>query len=288
MTMDNVTPTTSIEKFIDVEKVISQKSKYLMKVIPGFIIRYLKKILHEDRINQHIIDNKNKYNLDFIDAVLKEIGVEINTINIENLPSEGNIIIASNHPLGGLDGMGLIQAVGKVRKSLKFLVNDLLLNIDNLKGLFIPINKLGKASKETATLIEETYKSEAVVLNFPFGLVSRKRQGNIIDLEWKKSFLVKAKHFKRDIIPVHIDGKNSNFFYWLSNTRKRLGIKANIEMFFLVNEMYKQENKTLTITFGQRIPYQYFDNRHSDSEWSELLRKYVYQLSNNPNAKFIS
>jgi len=287
MTIEQIKPNSNFKKFIDVEGVIAQKNKYLKKALPGYVIRFLKKILCEDRINKSIYDNLDKFDLDFIDGILIDFGVEIKTVNYENIPADNRIIIVSNHPLGGLDGMGLMQVVGKVHRNIKFLVNDLLLNIDNLRNLFVPINKLGKASKENAAYIDQTFRSEAVILNFPFGLVSRKRRGQIKDLEWKKSFLVKAKQYKRDIIPVHINGKNSNFFYWLSNTRKFLGIKTNIEMFFLVNEMYKQKNKTMTITFGERIPYTLFDKHFTDAEWSEKLRKYVYQLSVDSNARFI-
>jgi len=273
-------------KFIDIEGIIQQKSIYLRRIIPNSVLKFLKKILHEDELNKSINDNKEKYDLDFIDAILRDFGTSIKLINENNIPPSGRQIIVSNHPLGGLDGMALMQVIGKKRKNLKFLVNDVLLNIENLKGLFIPINKTGKPSKEAAKMIDETFKSENLVLNFPFGLVSRKRRGKIMDLDWKKSFVVKAKQYKRDIIPVHINGKNSNFFYTLSNLRKILGIKTNIEMFFLVDEMYKQNNKEIIITIGQQISYLDLDNRYSDSEWAEKLRQYSYKLANDTNATF--
>ena len=107
-----------------------------------------------------------------------------------------------------------------------------------------------------------------------------------MDLDWKKTFVTKAKEYQRDIIPVHIDGRNSNFFYNLARVRKFLKIKVNIEMAFLVDEMFKQRNKTLTITFGRPIPYQVFDHRFTDAQWAEKLRTFSYQLPDDPNQIF--
>ena len=154
----------------------------------------------------------------------------------------GRYIIASNHPLGGLDGVALMQVMGRKRKDIVFPVNDILLYLPNLRELFIPINKHG-SNNENVEIIQKTFESEKMILYFPAGLVSRKQKGGIMDLEWRKTFISKSKQYKRDIIPVHIDGRNSSFFYSLANLRKMLNIKANIEMLFLPDEMYKQKNK---------------------------------------------
>jgi len=193
--------------------------------------------------------------------------------------------VAANHPLGGLDGMALMWAVGKVRKDIVFPVNDLLMNLDNLKELFIPINKHG-SNAGNVRLIDETYASEKAILYFPAGLCSRKGKGGICDLEWKKSFIAKTRVHQRDIIPAFIEGRNSEWFYNLARWRSRLGIKANIEMLYLVDEMYKQRNKDIYITFGKRIPYTEFDRRYKDLAWAQILKHHVYSLSKNPEAAF--
>lgn len=275
------------KKYIDVEKVISSKSEKFLKVVPKFIIRKIKKVLHEDEINDALNRNSELKGLDFVQEILIEFGTRIKVINENYIPESGKFIIASNHPLGGLDGLALMNIVGKHNKNIKFLVNDLLLNLENLKDLFIPINTIGKTTRETAVLLRKIYESDNLILNFPFGLVSRKKRGKVEDLEWKKSFITKAREYQRDIIPVYINGKNSNFFYTLANIRKMLGIKLNIEMFFLVNEMYRQRDKLITIIFGKPIPYTCFNTSISDADWAERMRKYVYQLANSPDLKFI-
>ncbi len=228
--------------FIDVERVFSQKNPRLSALIPGFVYNYLKRILHQNQINDLIGRSKHRYGLDFVDAIMEEFDPEVEVIGLDKIPLDERIVIASNHPLGGLDGIALMQAVGKKRQDIRFPVNDILLYLENLKPLFIPINKHGSNS-ENIKILNETFEGNDSICYFPFGLVSRKKNGQIFDLEWKKTFLTKAKKYKRTIVPTHIGGRNSNFFYGLSNLRKNLGIKANIEMLYLADEFFKQKDK---------------------------------------------
>jgi putative hemolysin len=177
-----------------------------------------------------------------------------------------------------MDGMALIQVVGRVRKDIVFPVNDILTYIPGLQPLFIPINKHGK-NTENLEIIENTFASGKVILYFPAGLVSRKHKGGIIkDLEWKKTFITKARKYKRDVIPVYISGRNSNFFYNLASWRGKLGIKANIEMLYLVDEMARQKGKTIKMVFGHPIPYTTFDRSKSDVQWAAFVKNIVYDL----------
>lgn len=275
-----------VNKQIDIENVIRSKNPKILKFIPRFLLSYLKKILHEDELNIAIENHKDQEGLDFVEGILKAFGAKINVINPQNIPYSGKYIIASNHPLGGLDGLALMHVVGKVRKDIVFPVNDLLLFLKNLKPLFIPINKHGK-NTENIKLIEETFASDILVLYFPAGLCSRKQKGKIYDLEWKNTFIKKAVQYQRDIIPVHIDGKNSNFFYNLANLRKWFGIKANIEMLYLVDEMYNQYEKDINITFGKPISYKVLENIYKSKEWAEKIKGHVYNLRENKEAEFI-
>jgi putative hemolysin len=266
------------EKFIEIEKVIAEKNPRLAKALPGFIISYIKKVLHQDQINTFITAHGHLYNFDFIEKIIKEFGVEIETIGMENVPEKGGIVIASNHPLGGLDALSMMHMIGKKRKDMRFIVNDILLSFKNLKELFIPVNKHGKSGAESVKMINAQFASDELTLVFPAGLVSRKQEGIIKDLDWKKSFITKARQYQRDIIPVYVEGKNSSFFYNLSLWRKRLGIKANIEMFYLMDEMYKQRGKKITIYFGKPIKYSTFDKSNTDEQWANILKGLVYSL----------
>lgn len=266
--------------FINVRKIVAAKNPRLLRIIPGFLFTLLEKIIHQKTINHIIYTHRDKFGLDFVQATLEEFGVKVIIgKDSEEIPPDGRYILASNHPLGGLDGLALMQVIGKVRKDVVFPVNDLLLFIPGLKSLFIPINKHGK-NNENVAIIEQTFASDKTILFFPAGLVSRKQKGGIIkDLEWKKTFITRAKKYQRDIIPVYISGKNSNFFYNFANFRKRMNIKANLEMLFLPHEMIRQNNKTLVITFGKPIPWTRFDKSRTDAQWAEIIREEVYTLA---------
>jgi len=273
------------ENFIDIERVITDKNPKLLRVLPKFLIDYLKRVIHQKDLNLAIYTNRHKFDLDFLNAVFNQFGAKITTEGITNIPRCGRYLIASNHPLGGLDGIALMCVVGKIRKDIVFPVNDILMNLPNINGLFIPVNKHG-SNADNVSLFEETFASDKTLLYFPAGLCSRKQYGGISDLEWKKSFISKARKHERNIIPTHIDGRNSNFFYNLANMRKILGIKANIEMLYLVDEMYRQKNKHIHIVFGKPIPFQVFDKRFSDAVWAEHVKAFVYSLEQNPSGTF--
>lgn len=247
--------------------------------MPGFVLSYIKRIVHESDINTIMAKHGHLQGLDFVDALIGEFGVQISLHGAENIPLDRPVIFASNHPLGGLDGIVLMHVLGKYRRDLKFLVNDILLNIPNFEGVFVPVNKHGGHGKAGVELIESTYASDEAVLIFPAGLVSRKQEEGIKDLEWKKSFINKAKKYKKDVVPVYMDGKNSGFFYGLADYRKKLGIKANVEMFYLADEMFGQRNKKISVHIGKPISYQYFDDSKSDRYWAEEVKKKVYDIA---------
>lgn len=273
------------EKFIDIRKIFNSKNPRLAKSIPGFIFRLLGRIIHQDELNAFMYANKERWGLDYTRAILDGFHVGSAVVNPPVLRPGGRYLVASNHPLGGMDGIALLYETGKLRKDVMFPVNDLLLNLPNLYELFIPVNKHG-SNAENIRLFNDTFASDVVILYFPAGLVSRKQNGVIKDVEWKKTFLTKAKAYHRDIIPVYISGKNTNFFYNLANIRKKLGVKANIEMLFLPDEMYKYKNKTIVITYGKPIPIGTFDKSKSDQEWASLLKEHVYKLEANPDLEF--
>ena len=274
------------EKFIDIERIFSEKSPRLAKSIPGFIFRLLQRIIHQDEINEFMYTNKDKWGLDYARAILEGFQVKTEVVNPPDLKPDRRYLVASNHPLGGMDGIALIHEAGKLKREVVFPVNDLLLNLPNLYEVFIPVNKHG-SNAENIRLFNDTFASDVMILYFPAGLVSRKQSGKIMDVEWKKTFLSKAKAYNRDIVPVHISGRNTNFFYNLAKLRKKFGIKANIEMLFLPDQMYKYKNKVIRITFGKPIPVSIFDRSKTDQQWASMLKEHIYKLEFNPEQDFM-
>lgn len=273
------------EKTIDVKNIFEKKNPTLAKFIPGFVYSYIRKMVHQDRANRILFENKDKYGLDFVRASLEDINADIEIFGLDNIPSNGKVTLISNHPLGGFDGLALMDTVGRVRKDFYFLANDILMMLPNLKTLFVPVNKHG-SNQEYRQVLNKSFSDENIILIFPSGMVSRKIDGIIQDLDWKYSFLTQSKRNQRDIVPVFIEAKNSNKFYNIGYWRKKLGIKANIEMFFLVDEMFNFGGKKMNIYIGKPIPYTEIDNRYSIKDWAKIYRKFVYSLKENININF--
>jgi putative hemolysin len=266
--------------YVDVDKVLRQKARKLYPFIPGFLIRYLKRVVHQKEINKAIPRYYHLKGLEFVDAVLNEyFGIDIEVVHPENIPGPGRFIVVSNHPLGGLDGMALMHVIGRNRPDLKYLANDILMELKSLESLFVAVNKHGRNSQESVRIIESLFASDELVMIFPAGLVSRRQKGGVIaDLEWKKSFISKAIQHKRDVIPIHVAGRNSEFFYNLARWRKRLGIKTNLEMLYLADEMFGQKDKKIRITFGKPVSYTVFTRARTHYEWAQLMKEHVYTL----------
>lgn len=265
------------ETTIDVKKVIASKNQKLLKWIPDILINKVKRIIHQDEINEIIYMYREDEPIAFATHVLERFGVKVSVFGMDNLSKAQRFLVAANHPLGGLDGMALLSAVGNQYPNVVFPVNDLLLFIPQFHGAFIPINKHGSNASNIA-IFNENFASEKPILYFPAGICSRKQQGEIKDLEWKKTFISLAVKYQRDIIPTYVEGKNSNFFYNLANLRKRLKIKANIEMIYLPDEMFRQKGKSLKIVFSQPVPYQIFDKSHKPGEWAQMMRAFIYTI----------
>jgi len=272
------TPEIGKAKEIDVENVLYSKNPALKKIVPKFFVNYLKRIVHQDEINEFLRECSHLRDADMVNAFLTKFEIKYTVSGIENIPEKGRYIFASNHPLGGLDGLVFIYELSKHFPDIKFPVNDILTNIENMSGILLPVNKHGSQGKEAARMIEEAYSSDSQILYFPAGLCSRKKRGVIKDLTWHKSFISKAIQHKRDVVPAYFSGRNSNFFYNLSNIRKFLGIKANIEMLYLADEMFKQKGKEISLTFGKPIPWQIFDKSRSAPEWAEWVKSKSYEL----------
>lgn len=264
---------------IDVDKILRQKTGKKYKFIPGFVISYLKRIVHQDELNGFLSENKGKEGVEFLDACMTFLDTKLNIKGLENLPETGRCTFVCNHPLGGQDGISLGYVLGKrYEGKVKYLVNDLLMNLKGLAPLCIPINKTGSQSRDFPRMVEAGFNSDNHIIMFPAGLCSRRQKGIIKDLDWKKTFIVKSVETQRDIVPLHFEGRNSNFFYGLANVCKFLGIKINIAMLYLADEMFKNKHKTFTLTIGKPIPWQTFDKSKTPTEWAQSVKDIVYSL----------
>jgi putative hemolysin len=264
---------------IDIREIVRAKNPKIERKIPGFIYKWLTRILHLKEINLIMKDYGHLTGVDFLREFFSKNDIRFNLVGAENIPREGKFIFAGNHPLGGLDGTIILYYLNENIGLTRTLSNDFLMEIKPLSEWFVPINKVGKQSRHSVNQIDELYQSDNQILIFPAGLCSRKIKGKITDLTWQKHFIQKAVEYKTDIIPIYFDGKNSNFFYNLAKIRKFFRIKFNIEMMYLADEMFKNRGKAFTLHFGKPISYTTFKHTKKPLEWAAEVKKITYSLA---------
>ncbi|WP_314313824.1 glycerol acyltransferase [Hoylesella marshii] len=271
-----------IEKTINIEEILHRKMGGKVRWVPSPLIAWLKRIVHEDEVNAFLNESRNLTGVDWLEACVHYLGMTLDVRGKENLPPKGDgclYTFVSNHPLGGVDGVALGFLIGRHYDGhFRYLVNDLLMNLPGLAPLCIPINTTGSKSRNFPSVVEAGFADNHHILMFPAGLCSRKIGREIRDLPWKKTFITKSIETHRDVVPIRFSGRNSAFFYRLANICKALGIKFNIAMLFLVDEMYKNRNQTFSVSIGKPIPWQTFDKSKTPAEWAAYVQKRVYEL----------
>lgn len=270
------------ERTIDLDRIIREKMGPKARYVPSVAVRWLKHIIHQDEVNRFLWESRDKKGTEWLEECTRYLDMTLDIEGLENLPDKNDgrlYTFVSNHPLGGVDGVALGAIIGRHYDGrFRYLVNDLLMNLPGLAPLCIPINKTGKQSRSFPEMVEAGFSGDNHILMFPAGICSRKIDGQIHDLPWKKTFITKSVETKRDIVPIHFGGRNSDFFYGLANVCKALHIKFNIAMLFLVDEMYKNVHKSFRVAIGKPIPWQTFDKSKTAMEWAKYVQDMVYRL----------
>lgn len=276
----------SVEKTIDIKRILKDKMGSKARYVPCFLVAWLKKIIHEDEVNRFLWENRNLKGTEWLTACVQYLDMTLDIVGAENLPDKNDAKLytfVSNHPLGGQDGVSLGSIIGRhYDGKFRYLVNDLLLNLPGLKPVSIGINKTGKQSRDFPRMVEAGFNSDNHLLMFPAGLNSRRINGEIHDLPWKKTFITKSVETHRDVVPIHFSGQNSKRFYRIAKFSDRY-LPFNLAMLFLVDEMYRNVGKTFRITIGKPIPWQTFNKTKTPMEWANFVEERVYALSSNDN-----
>lgn len=270
---------------LDIEGILRKRiPSRKQKFIPGFLYGALSRLIHQDELNEMLRIGYPSQGSEFSRKVLEHLDIEVTVEGAENLPAKDRrVVFASNHPLGGLDGIALIAVLGQRYgdENIRFLVNDLLMNVEPLGTVFLPINKYGSQARAAAEAINAEYASDRQIVIFPAGLVSRLHPGGEVhDLKWQKAFVQKAIENDRDIVPVRFVALNRKRFYRLAKWRKKLGIKVNIEQATLPAELCASRGKRFRIIIEQ--PVSVLELRASGKSFPQLaedLRAAIYRLS---------
>lgn len=273
--------TVITEKTIDLDNILRSKVGAKAKWIPRPLVWWLKRIIHQDEVNKYLWESRHLQGTEWLEECVRYLDATLDIVGKENLPAKDDgrlYTFVSNHPLGGEDGVALGAIIGRHYDGrFRYLVNDLLMNLPGLAPLCIPINKTGKQGRDFPKMVEAGFQSDNHMLMFPAGLCSRRKNGVIKDIPWKKTFISKSVECQRDVVPIHFSGQNSAFFYRLANFSDRF-LPFNLAMIFLVDEMYKNVHKTFRVSIGKPIPWQTFDKSKTPMEWAQFVKEQVYKL----------
>ena len=261
---------------IDIDEVLKAKVK---KKLPKFLVNFLKRRIHQDEINDCIEKAEHPQGVGFFDEALNYLDIKYEVRGAEKLDPSRRCIFASNHPIGGPEALIMGSVMRRYYgESFRVPVNNILAHFHPLSEFFVPINMGGRQTKEISEGLTRMFESPYQVLVYPAGKCARKEHGKVTEQPWKKMFITQSRKYERDVVPVHMSGYNSKLFMFLTSFSKFIGLKFNIGMFMLVDELFKKQHKTFVITFGKPIPYTSFDKSKTDQQWAESVKQIVENL----------
>ena len=262
---------------IDIDKIVRSRAGSKARFIPRFATNWLARFIHQDFLNTYL--RTAPTGVDFCTGTVNYLKVTLSVEGLDSLPADGRFTFVSNHPLGAIDGVALGSIIGnRYDGRIKYLVNDLLMNLEGLAPICVPINKIGKQAKGMPQAIEQVFNSDNHVIMFPAGLCSRRQpDGSIRDLEWRPTFIKQSVRTQRDIIPIHFIAQNSDRFYNVARWCKRLHL-PNIAMAYLPDEMWRAQGGHFRVIFGTPIPWQRFDRSRTPRQWAQWVQDTIYSL----------
>jgi len=269
-------------KAMDVERLLQEKGPSLYRRLPPGVMALLKGILREKKVNRWAWAMRDLEGDAFVKRLLEKLQVKIEIQHLDRIPKDEKITIVSNHPSGGIDGLLLLYLSHQARSQGRILVNDVLFELPQLASLFVPIDKFtsGSGGQRGLGTVDHFYQGSEPVLLFPAGKTSRPRKGKLWDEHWQSSFVRKSREHRRTIIPVHIETRNSQHFYWIWKLRSLFGLRANLEMFLLVDELFRQKGRTITLRVGKPRREHWNLPRKEDRAFAWNLYQEVHNLPN--------
>ena len=262
---------------LDLNEILGPK---MSAKLPGFVKRFFARRLHIKQINDCIMKAEHYAGAGFFDEALDYVGITYKVRGEENIDLSKKYLFACNHPLGGPEALIIGSIFSRIYGD-GFMVpsNQILYNMKPLQEFFVPVSVGGRQGREIAERIAGMFESDRQVLVFPAGLCAKSIKGVVTEMPWKKMFISQARKYQRDVVPVHISGHNSKWYFFLSWLSRTLKLKFNLGMIYLVDELFKQRGNEFVITFGKPIEYDRFDKTKTDLQWADEVKNIVKNLA---------
>jgi putative hemolysin len=265
-------------EYINIHKLIKASDSKFLKRLPDFAIYLVKLIIRQNEINRILSVYANFEGVDFLPKIIDELNIKVEIVGKENLPENGRCFFVANHPFGFVDGLILTNTVGEKYGDFRAIGNNVFMLIPHLKGNIAAVNVFGTNSREYILELERVFNSDIPITHFPAGLVSRIKKGKVEDSDWQKGFIKKAVAYQRNVVPFYFYGRNSLLFYFIYIARKTFGISKTLELVLLPHELFNKRNKTIRVKIGKPISYSTFDMSRSHYDWTQFVKKQVYNL----------
>jgi putative hemolysin len=266
------------KEYINIHRLIKASDSKLLKRLPDFVIYLIKLIIRQNEINRILSVYANFEGVDFLPKIIDELNIKVEIVGKENLPENGRCFFVANHPFGFVDGLILTSTVGEKYGDFRAIGNNVFMLIPHLKGNIAAVNVFGTNSREYVIELERVFNSDIPITHFPAGLVSRIKKGKVEDSDWQKGFIKKAVAYQRNVVPFYFYGRNSLLFYFIYIARKTFGISKTLELVLLPHELFNKRNKTIRVKIGKPISYSTFDMSRSHYDWTQFVKKQVYNL----------
>lgn len=240
------------------------------------VVELLRRVACEERINAFLAETKGLVGFAFVERAIELLQLRYSVANTdrENIPVEGRVVIVANHPLGALDALALIHLVGSVRRDVKVLANDLLMQFTQLKPLLLPLPVFGGGSAHGgARAAYRALENDEALIVFPAGEVSRMRAAGVRDATWSPGFVRLALKTGAPVVPVHIAAQNSPVFYGVSMLAKPLS------SLLLPREMFGAARARIELQVGENVPAAALtQSTQQPQRIAQQMRTHVYRL----------
>lgn len=209
--------------------------------------------------------------------------------DLAKVPTSGPLVVVSNHPFGGAEGVILGDLVARCRPDIRILGNYLLQHIPQLSPYIFPVDPFGNKSStrsnaRTFKNMVRWVKAGSALITFPAGEVSHLmlRQRRISDPAWAHHIGAIVRMAKAKVLPVYFPGRNSSFFNIMGL------LNPLLRTMLLPKELVNKANRTLKVYVGNPIPWSKLKRFEDDRQLTDYLRCATYFMKNRDFKKGVS
>lgn len=264
---------------LNVETVVNSRFPHLLSGRPRVgrgLLRFLRHLFHERELRQFSELYPHLRGFEFAEQVLEhfDFSYTVRASERANIPASGRVIIVANHPIGSLDGLALLTLLREIRSDVKVVGNEILAAIEPLGDLLLPVDAMtGHTTRRSIAAIDQHLARDGALIIFPAGEVSRLSTRGVRDRDWKSGVIRFCERSRAPLVPVHINARNSVFFYALSL------IALPLSTLWLVREMFKQTSNCAQLRIGKPIHSREIAQLPLPKrEKAKLLRKHLYRI----------